>query len=164
MGTDQFNTFADDDKTQCENTPWDGEFHDDPDWLKTKRLIYSRGKFFLASKYLPLITSDRNARMLDFLAGWQRTYASRSEWFYCTTTSIAVHAMIPPRTQSRIFTDLTRDGLIQRKWVDGRRYVRIEYDSIRQRINSEYGDYLRRYNLPIPRPIQNKGEGPDEGC
>lgn len=93
---------------------------------------YEWGKFFwVAYRVYP----HASATLLMYL--WSKYRAVKAEeryggWFYCPMKEICHNLGIAHQNQSRSMTDLKRRGVLElKKWGDGNRMIRLNFDKIR---------------------------------
>jgi hypothetical protein len=128
-------------------------------WQKVReQVVYAGGTWRRASRFLPLVLRAGPARLLDFLANWQKTHGQREdpyagfEWFACPRADIAREGFIEPRAQEGVLRRLREKGYLEVRVKHlrrgTRRQFRIDYRKLYEDIAAKYAVWTRKYGDP----------------
>lgn len=156
---DQFGNICQADRldSQIPTQLLDGEDGRTP--MEWRKLMYCTGGDFIKSnKYLTLIMSPQDAKMIDFLSNHQYCWCKYEdsngnkelrEWFYIEQKYITNEFFVNPGTQNGIFSRLEEKGFIsidhKRTKQDKRRWLKLEWDTMTKMINEKLAAYQQAY-------------------
>jgi hypothetical protein len=127
------------------------KYEDESDRRRHLQDTYASGSWFMFRRDFLASMGATEALFLSYLINHARTVGAEEKyngWFYCPMGRIVRDLFLyGPVHQSRIMKQLITKGFVEteKRGMPPVRWIRIDYEAIRNKIDNDYADYRRKH-------------------